>query len=87
MYQSPFLRVWANETVGVGNPKSRCKFCRRPITWFTTVVNGKSIALDGHEPVPHRTERDHATSRTIECHERTRVHFGTCPERQNRRPR
>ena len=84
MFSSQFLRVYANETRGsTARAKSHCKYCGKPITWFVTVANAKAVPLDGHEPVPVRSERDD-DNRTIEIHDKATVHFETCDRRPSR---
>lgn len=80
-YARDIVRVYANETRGsTWSAKSRCRDCEQPITWFYT-LNGHKLPLNGHEPVPLKTERELASNRTVEIHERASVHFETCPER------
>lgn len=82
--QTTVIRVFANETRGIGNPKGNCRDCGAAITWFYTFPKGKRVPIDGHEPVPLQTGRDTETGRTIELHDRSTVHLATCPNRERR---
>lgn len=80
-YARDVVRVYANESrYASAACKGRCRDCDQPITWFVTVANGRKLALDGHEPVPLRSERDR-DGHTIEIHERATLHVETCPRR------
>lgn len=85
-YASPFIRVYANETRGAtGRAKTHCKFCGEPVTWFTTQANERPMLVDGHDPVPHRTEKTD-DGRTIEVHHRDTLHLNTCDKRERPEP-
>lgn len=76
---SDVIWLYANESRGsrIG-AKSRCRHCGEPVTWMETVKNHKRIPVDGHEPVPLRTEREAGTGNTIEIHSAGSVHFSHC---------
>lgn len=78
-YSSDVIQVYANDSRGsTGHSKAHCRYCGQPVTWFVTVANQKAMPIDGHEPVPLRSDRETATGRTIEIHDRATVHFATC---------